>query len=60
MIWSLILIACTDTACMKQDIQWFEVKQECIEFKQLHEELPKDGNWKSLNYTCKLVNGAET
>ena len=27
MIWSLILIACTDTACMKQDIQWFEVNK---------------------------------
>ena len=60
MIWALILTACTNTACMKQDIQWFEVKQQCIEFKLLHEEFPEDGNWNTIEYSCKLLNGAET
>ena len=60
MIWSLILTACTTTVCLEQNIQWFEDKQECIEFKLLHEELPEDGNWNTIKYNCKLPNGVET
>ena len=55
MIWSLLLTACTTDACLKQSIQWFEDKQDCIEFKVLHEELPKDGRWTFVNYQCELV-----
>ncbi|HUV85321.1 MAG TPA: hypothetical protein VMV86_06385 [Methanosarcinales archaeon] len=60
MLWSLILTACTATGCVEQTIQWFEVNQECIEFKVLHEELPKDGSWSTIEYECKLINGAQT
>lgn len=60
MIWSLILTACIQTSCMNQEIQWFENKQDCIEFKLLHEELPQDGNWSIVEYNCKLLNGVET
>jgi hypothetical protein len=45
MIWSLLLTACLQTTCAEQSIQWFEEKQQCIEFKILHEELPQDGHW---------------
>jgi len=55
MIWSLLLTACTTTECVKQSIQWFEDKQDCIEFKLLHEELPRDGNWTFVNYQCELL-----
>jgi len=55
MIWSLLVTACTATECVKQSIQWFEDKQECIEFKLLHEELPKDGNWAFVNYKCEAL-----
>lgn len=55
MIWSLLVTACTATGCVEQSIQWFEDKQECIEFKRLHEELPKDGNWTSVNYQCEVL-----
>lgn len=48
------------TSCVNQEIQWFEDKQDCVEFKLLHEELPKDGNWSTVEYKCKLLNGVET
>ncbi len=60
MIWSLLLTACMETTCVKQDIQWFEDRQECIEFKTLHEELPQDGNWGTITYECKILNGSST
>jgi len=60
MIWSLLLTACVETTYVKQDIQWFEDRQECIEFKILHEELPQDGSWGTITYECKILNGAST
>ena len=47
-------------SCINQEIQWFEDKQDCIEFKLLHEELPQDGNWSIVEYNCKLLNGVKT
>jgi len=49
-----------ETTCVKQSIQWFEKQQECISFKVLHEELPQDGSWTTVEYKCKLINGAST
>jgi len=60
MIWALLLTACMETTCVKQSIQWFEKQQECISFKVLHEELPQDGSWTTVEYKCKLINGAAT
>ncbi len=60
MIWSLLLTDCIQTTCAKQSIQWFEEKQQCIEFKILHEELPQDGHWNTVEYKCILVNGVQT
>lgn len=59
MIWALILTACTTTMCAEQTVQWFEVEQDCVEFKVLHEELPQDGNWQRVRYHCRILNGAE-
>tara|TARA_Y100000114_G_scaffold64773_1_gene59339 strand:+ start:1503 stop:1694 length:192 start_codon:yes stop_codon:yes gene_type:complete len=59
-IWSLLLTACfTDTNCKYQDVQWFESKEECIDMKTLHEEIPIDGDWKSVEYVCKPVGSKE-
>jgi hypothetical protein len=60
MIWSLLLTACVETVCVQQDIQWFEDRQECIDFRILHEELPQDGSWTTVGYKCKLINGEAT
>lgn len=60
MIWALILTACIEDACMKQTISWFDNKEECIEWKELHKEIPKDGSWNVVEYNCSIINGAET
>ena len=46
-------------SCIKQDVQWFEEKYQCVEMKALHEELPIDGDWKSVEYVCKPVGSKE-
>ena len=46
-IWSLWLTACfTSTDCRYQDVQWFDTKQQCVEMKLIHEDIPMDGDWK--------------
>tara|TARA_R100001460_G_scaffold49880_2_gene88162 strand:- start:8391 stop:8579 length:189 start_codon:yes stop_codon:yes gene_type:complete len=54
-IWSLLLTVCGELHCVNQTIQWFEEKPQCMEMKQLHEELPQDGNWKTVEYNCTIV-----
>ena len=46
-------------SCVQQSIQWFEEKSECIEMQTLHEELPIDGDWKTVDYKCTVVGGKE-
>jgi|TARA_E500000318_G_C3428765_1_gene160261 hypothetical protein len=58
-IWTLILTVCDTSSCATQTIQWFEKEPQCIEMKLLHEELPEDGGWKSVNYTCTVVGAKE-
>jgi hypothetical protein len=60
-IWSLMLTVCTqEDACFKQTIQWFENEPECLEFKALHESIPADGGWKTVDYTCQIVGAIGT
>ena len=59
-IWNLLLTVCMDSqSCVQQSIQWFEKKSECIEMQTLHEELPIDGDWKTVDYKCSVVGGKE-
>jgi len=60
-IWSLLVIACTeDGMCLTQTIQWFDSEPECLEFKALHESIPPDGDWKTVNYSCQIVGAIGT
>ena len=55
-----MLTVCMDSqSCIKQDVQWFEEKYQCVEMKALHEELPIDGDWKTINYKCIIVGAKE-
>lgn len=55
-IWALVLTACTPQGeCYKQTIQWFDGEPECLEIKAIHESIPSDGAWKTVNYTCGIV-----
>tara|TARA_A100000171_G_C2038770_1_gene99372 strand:- start:336 stop:578 length:243 start_codon:yes stop_codon:yes gene_type:complete len=59
-IWSLMLTVCMDSqSCIQQDIQWFEEKFQCVAMKTLHEELPVDGDWKTIDYKCTIVGAKE-
>ena len=58
-IWSLMLTVCSLDTCATQPIQWFEEKLMCIEMQTLHEELPIDGDWKSVTYKCTVVGAKE-
>ena len=58
-IWTLMLTVCLNDSCASQTIAWFEDKVQCVQMKALHEDFPKDGDWKSVEYKCSIVNGAE-
>tara|TARA_Y100001937_G_scaffold125684_1_gene193035 strand:+ start:2362 stop:2559 length:198 start_codon:yes stop_codon:yes gene_type:complete len=61
-IWSLLLTVCFNHPsgqCLKQDIQWFDEKSQCFEMKEMHENIPKDGNWKTVKYKCTVVGSKE-
>ncbi len=52
-LWVLYLTVCTNLNCMTQEVQRFENRGNCIDMQMVHEELPVDGNWKSVNYSCR-------
>lgn len=55
-----MLTVCMDSqSCVQQDIQWFEEKFQCVAMKALHEKLPVDGDWKTVNYKCTIVGAKE-
>ena len=59
-IWSLMLTVCMDSqSCINQSVQWFEEKAECIKMQMLHEDLPIDGDWTTVDYKCTVVGAKE-
>tara|TARA_R100000995_G_scaffold82585_1_gene56696 strand:- start:205 stop:399 length:195 start_codon:yes stop_codon:yes gene_type:complete len=55
-IWALVLTACTSSGeCYNQTIQWFDGEPECLEIKAIHESIPPDDSWKTVDYTCKII-----
>tara|TARA_R100000458_G_scaffold4907_1_gene3972 strand:+ start:743 stop:952 length:210 start_codon:yes stop_codon:yes gene_type:complete len=58
-IWTLMLTVCSNLSCGTQTIQWFDEKPQCLEMKLIHENIPTDGNWKSIEYTCTIVGAKE-
>ncbi|OUW57548.1 MAG: hypothetical protein CBD57_04555 [Candidatus Pelagibacter sp. TMED197] len=60
MIWFLLLTVCmNDGKCHYQNVGLYDSREMCIASKNMHEELPIDGLWTSVNYECKLMNGEE-
>jgi len=59
-VWTLLLTAClTDTDCKYQDVQFFATEEQCLVGKLLHEDIPSDGDWKSVTYNCKPYGSKE-
>jgi len=58
-IWHILLTVCMSNECRYQDVQWFDTKQQCVEMKIIHEDIPLDGDWKQVTYKCKPVGSKE-
>tara|TARA_B100001057_G_scaffold152174_1_gene152204 strand:- start:957 stop:1145 length:189 start_codon:yes stop_codon:yes gene_type:complete len=58
-IWVLILSVCNTDYCITQTISENTTQSKCINEKILHEELPSEGSWKSIEYRCELLNSVE-
>jgi len=58
-IWTLLLTVCSTSHCATQAVQRFEEKSQCVEMRLLHEELPQDGGWKTVDYKCTIVGAQE-
>ena len=56
LIWALILSVCTTDRCITQTVLETDEQDMCIVEKVLHEQLPQDGDWKTVEYKCKLLN----
>jgi hypothetical protein len=59
-IWSLVLTVCAPNGqCFNQTVQWFDKENECRRYKEIYEEIPKDGAWASVEYKCGIVGAME-
>ena len=58
-IWVLMLSVCNTDQCVTQTVLETTAKDRCMYHKIMHEQLPKDGNWKSITYICKPKNSQE-
>ena len=38
---------------MTQEVQRFEDRAKCVKSQALHEMIPIDGNFKTVNYSCR-------
>jgi hypothetical protein len=60
-IWLLILTVCrADGMCVSQEVEEFNNYNVCTQTRFEYEASPKDGDWKTIVYTCKLKNGTQT
>ena len=58
-IWVLVLSVRTTDRCITQTVLETNTKNKCVNEKVLHEELPVDGPWRTIEYNCKLLNDLE-
>tara|TARA_S200000501_G_scaffold134246_1_gene127039 strand:+ start:41301 stop:41489 length:189 start_codon:yes stop_codon:yes gene_type:complete len=52
-LWVLYLTVCGNLNCMTQEVQRFEDRAKCVKSLALHEMIPMDGNFKTVNYKCR-------
>ena len=59
LVWVLMLSVCSSGQCMSQTVLETTAQDVCINQKSLHEQLPQDGNWTTIEYKCKPKNSFE-
>ncbi len=58
-VWVLMLSVCNTDQCITQTVLETSAKDRCMYHKIMHEQLPMDGNWKTIEYKCKPKNSQE-
>jgi hypothetical protein len=58
-VWTLLLTVCTSEICVKQPIDFFRTQQECHKAMLTYNKMPKDGQWKTIDYRCIVIGGIE-
>ena len=54
-----MLSVCSSGQCMSQTVLETTAQDVCINQKSLHEQLPQDGDWTTVEYKCKPKNSFE-
>jgi len=55
-VWVLMLTVCNPSQCLSQEVELFWTIEECYETKVDLENMPWDGPWKKIEYTCEPLN----
>lgn len=58
-IWILVLSVCGTDRCISQTVLETDTKFKCQTELVLHEQMPQDGPWRSVEYNCLLLNALE-
>ena len=51
-VWVLMLSVCNTDQCITQTVLETTAKDRCMYHKIMHEQLPIDGDWKTIEYKC--------
>lgn len=52
-VWVLLLSVCSTNQCITQTVLETNAEDKCIYHKVMHEQVPPDGSWGSIEYTCQ-------
>jgi len=58
-IWHILLTVCVGSTCLDQDVQWFDSQTKCETMLVQYKEVPVDGHWETVTYTCKPKGSVE-
>jgi hypothetical protein len=58
-VWTLLLTVCSADTCVKQEVEFFRTEKECVQMQMVYDQMPKDGDWDSIDYRCKVIGGVE-
>jgi hypothetical protein len=58
-IWHILLTVCAGSTCLDQDVQWFDSQAKCETMLIQYKEVPVDGDWETVTYTCKPKGSVE-
>ena len=58
-VWHILLIVCSGSTCLEQDVQWFDTKAKCETELVEYVDMPTDGHWDTVIYICKPVDSVD-